>query len=50
MSFRKTISSLLSMDQHHIGIEDDLVFPLAARLLSSTDKFAIADEMAAPVR
>ncbi|MGD1081629.1 MAG: hypothetical protein ABR881_25190 [Candidatus Sulfotelmatobacter sp.] len=30
-----------------ISIEDELVFPLAARLLSSTEKAAIADEMAA---
>jgi hemerythrin-like domain-containing protein len=31
--------------KQHISIEDDLVFPLAARLLSFADKAAIADEM-----
>jgi hypothetical protein len=31
--------------KQHISIEDDLVFPLAARLLSLADKAAIADEM-----
>ena len=46
-AFRKAIASLVSIYKQHIGIEDNLVFPLAARLLSSTDKFAIANEMAA---
>ena len=46
-AFRKGIASLVSIYKQHIGIEDNLVFPLAARLLSSTDKFAIANEMAA---
>ena len=46
-AFRRAISSLVSIYKQHIGIEDDLVFPLAARLLSSSDKLAIADEMAA---
>ncbi len=46
-AFRKAIASLVSLYKQHIGIEDDLVFPLAARLLSSTDKLAIANEMAA---
>jgi hemerythrin-like domain-containing protein len=46
-SFRKAIASLVSIYKQHISIEDALVFPLAARLLSSSEKAAIADEMAA---
>jgi len=45
--FRKAIVSLVSLYKQHISIEDDLVFPLAKRLLSVADKAAIADEMAA---
>ena len=45
-TFRKAIASLVSIYKQHIRIEDDLVFPLAARLLSANDKAAIADEMA----
>lgn len=44
--FRKGVSSLASMYKQHISVEDELVFPLAARLLSDADKSAIADEMA----
>jgi hemerythrin-like domain-containing protein len=43
--FRKAVASLASMYKQHIGVEDELVFPLAARLLSDADKSAIADEM-----
>ena len=46
-AFRKSTASLISIYKAHISIEDDLVFPLAARLLSSAEKAAIADEMAA---
>ena len=46
-AFRKAIASLASIYKQHISIEDDLVFPLAKRLLSVADKAAIADEMAA---
>jgi len=46
-SFRKAIASLVSTYQQHIRIEDEFVFPMAARLLSSSEKAAIADEMAA---
>jgi hemerythrin-like domain-containing protein len=46
-AFRKAIASLVSIYKQHISIEDDVVFPLAARLLSPTQKGAIADEMAA---
>jgi hemerythrin-like domain-containing protein len=45
-AFRNAISGLVSIYKQHISIEDDLVFPLAARLLSPTAKAAIADEMA----
>ncbi len=45
-AFRKAIAGLVSTYKQHINIEDNLVFPLAARLLSSTHKLAIADEMA----
>jgi len=44
--FRSSVASLASMYQKHIGIEDKLVFPLAERLLSKTEKAAIAQEMA----
>ena len=46
-AFRKAIASLVSIYKQHINIEDNLVFPLAARLLSPTDRAAIAGEMAA---
>jgi hemerythrin-like domain-containing protein len=46
-AFRKAIASLVSIYQQHISIEDGLIFPLAARFLSSTEKAAIGDEMAA---
>jgi hemerythrin-like domain-containing protein len=46
-TFRKAVHVLVSIYKQHISIEDELVFPLAARLLSSTEKAAIADEMAA---
>ena len=44
---RKAIASLVSIYKQHISIEDDLVFPLAKRLLSVADKAAIAGEMVA---
>jgi hemerythrin-like domain-containing protein len=46
-TFRKAVDSLASMYRQHIAIEDSLVFPLAARILSREDKTAIAGEMAA---
>ncbi len=45
--FREAIASLISMYDGHIKIEDELVFPLAARLLPSAGKAAIGEEMAA---
>ena len=34
------------MYKQHISVEDELVFPLASRLLSDAEKAAIAVEMA----
>ena len=45
-AFRKAVATLVSMYKEHISVEDGLVFPLAARLLSKADKAVIADEMA----
>ncbi len=45
-AFRKAIANLASIYKEHISIEDDLVFPLAARWMSTSDKKAIAEEMA----
>ena len=44
--FRKAVATLISMYQQHISVEDGVVFPVAARLLSQTDRATIADEMA----
>jgi hemerythrin-like domain-containing protein len=44
--FRRDVASLTSMYKRHIHVEDELIFPLAARMLSDADKLAIADEMA----
>ncbi len=45
--FRHAVASLASMYKQHIDVEDSMVFPLAARMLSNTEKIAIAEEMAA---
>jgi hemerythrin-like domain-containing protein len=45
--FRHAVASLASMYKQHIDVEDSLVFPLAARMLSNAEKIAIAQEMAA---
>jgi hemerythrin-like domain-containing protein len=34
------------MYQQHIRVEESVVFPLAARMLSHADKMAMAEEMA----
>ena len=44
--FRKAVASLKSMYQQHIRVEDDVVFPVAAQLMSPIDRAAIAAEMA----
>ena len=45
--FRATVATLMSMYREHILVEDQLVFPVAARLLSQPDQMSIAREMAA---
>lgn len=44
--FQRAVASLTSMYRQHISVEDSVVFPAAARLLSQTDRATIADEMA----
>ncbi|HXY10934.1 MAG TPA: hemerythrin domain-containing protein [Terriglobales bacterium] len=44
--FRASVADLIAMYQQHINAEDELIFPLAARLLSEHEKKAIANEMA----
>ena len=44
--FRKAVANLALMYKQHISVEDGLVFPLAARVLSDAEKVAIAEEMA----
>lgn len=44
--FRNSVASLAAMYKQHISVEDELIFPLAARTLSDTEKAAIAQEMA----
>lgn len=45
--FRDSVSGLAAIYKEHIRIEDELVFPVAGRVLSRQDKAAIAAEMAA---
>jgi hemerythrin-like domain-containing protein len=44
--FRSSISSLLSMYKDHISMEDEVIFPLASRMLPDSEKVAVATEMA----
>jgi iron-sulfur cluster repair protein YtfE (RIC family) len=44
--FRDLVRELKGLYEQHIRIEDDLIFPLAARHLSERHKRAISDEMA----
>ena len=46
LQFRKDVAHLASMYQQHIRVEESVVFPLAARMLSHADKMAMAEEMA----
>jgi hemerythrin-like domain-containing protein len=43
--FREAVAELASIYKQHIGIEDEVVFPVAARTLSQADKSMIAAEM-----
>jgi hemerythrin-like domain-containing protein len=45
--FRQDILALIDIYKEHIRIEDEDVFPVAGKMLSSSDKAAIAGEMAA---
>ncbi len=44
--FRQAVNRLASIYAEHIRIEDDVVFPAAQRVLSNSQKSAIANEMA----
>jgi hemerythrin-like domain-containing protein len=44
--FRALVAELAATYDEHIHVEDSVVFPLAARLLSSEEKVAIGREMA----
>lgn len=44
--FRNHVASLSGMYQHHIGVEDRELFPVAEQALPEADKLAIASEMA----
>ena len=45
-AFRAAVKNLQEMYKEHISVEDSIVFPLAAQMLSESDKAAIAHEMA----
>jgi len=47
IDFRKAVADLGSIYRKHIRMEDVVVFPIAARILSAADKAEIAGEMAA---
>ena len=44
--FLKAVAALADMYQRHIALEDESLFPLAAKILSKQDKLTIAKEMA----
>ena len=44
--FRSAVRDLVAMYKQHIAVEDECVFPLAARVLSHAEKSEIAAEMA----
>jgi hemerythrin-like domain-containing protein len=46
-AFRNAVAQLAAMYRRHIQVEDDLVFPVAAQLLSPIDQSSISQEMAA---
>jgi len=45
-SFRAAVGQLASMYREHIRVEDNMIFPVAARLLSQDDRASMAREMA----
>ena len=44
--FRRSVASLAAIYKQHISIEDDLIFPMASRMLSASEKQEVANEMA----
>lgn len=46
VEFRTAVAQLSAMYQRHIAVEDEVLFPVAAKSLSEADKQAIAAEMA----
>jgi hemerythrin-like domain-containing protein len=46
-NFRAAVNSLTCMYREHIRVEDQLVFPVAARVLSRPEQISIGKEMAA---
>ena len=44
--FRRSVVSLAAIYKQHISIEDDLIFPMASRMLSASEKQEVANEMA----
>jgi hemerythrin-like domain-containing protein len=44
--FREAVDELAEMYREHIRVEDEAVFPVAARLLPDADRKAIGEEMA----
>ncbi|MGB6200783.1 MAG: hemerythrin domain-containing protein [Candidatus Acidiferrales bacterium] len=46
-NFSSAVANLGRMYRQHISVEDDLIFPVASRLLSQADQASIAEEMAA---
>jgi hemerythrin-like domain-containing protein len=45
-AFRSAVTELSAMYKRHIAVEDETLFPVAAKALSDADKQAIAAEMA----
>ncbi len=43
--FRNAVASLTTLYKRHITVEDSVIFPLAARLLTPMEKMDIAEEM-----
>lgn len=44
--FRNSVAKLASMYKQHIKVEEELIFPLATKMLSDVEKTGIANEMA----
>lgn len=45
--FRRAVSALAAMYREHIRLEEEIVFPAAARLLGKSERIAMGKEMAA---